>query len=169
MEDEEIDQLIDQSFCNIYHHKNPNGSYEWRNQLASMMYDLLYTGRAMHDNDYSLMADGNLLLHKKRVLAEYGYNLPNEEPINDLMYSPKVEYTYTFVDKLTIEKQRTNPKFILTALRQDEKVAQCIKDPEAFTYEILKFANEDNEFAYGCFYKAFPEYSTKYSEEEREL
>lgn len=169
LQDKEIDQLIDQSFRNIYHHKNPNGSYEWRNQLASMMYDLLYAGKAMHDNNYSLMADGNLLLHKKRVLAEHGYNMPGEEPINDLMFDSDTQYDVSFVRNLSVERQRVNPKYLMLCLRRHICTANDIKDQEAFIYEALKFVNEENTFAYEAFYQAFPEYSTKYSEEEREL
>lgn len=160
--DKDIDDLMDQSFINIFSNAMPEGNYEKRNQLASAMYDLVYAGRAMYEKDFSLIEDGSLLLHKKKILAEYGYNMPNEEPINDLMFSSEARYTRDFVKDLSIEKQRVNPRFLLTVMRKDESIINDIKDKEAFKYEVLKFADESHEFAYGCFYRAFPECSSQY-------
>lgn len=162
LSNQDIDILMDQSFINIFSNAMPEGNYETRNQLASMMYDLVYVGRAMHEGDFSLIEEGSLLSHKKTVLAEYGYNLPNEEPINDLIFSPEAQYTRDFVKNLSVEKQRVNPRFLLAVMRKDEFVVNYIKDVEAFKYEVLKFANENNEFGYGCFYRAFPECSAQY-------
>lgn len=135
---EEIEKIVDISYYKLYYNELPSGSYEQRNMQATVMYDLFQIVQYNYDPSYDL----NILLdhHKKKeTLAQYGYTIYGEIPLNNLIHD-SVDYVdnISLLNNLSIEQQRVNPYLILRCLMVSQETKNYIKDEEAFIYEMKR-------------------------------
>lgn len=138
LSNEEIAEIIDEAYHDLYYNIYPSGSYEHRNLVATVMYDLYHVVQYNYDNNYdiSVLKDTSL---KRKTLAEYGYTIYGEDPINDLLHNYcDFSADMSLLANLTAEQQLVNPKLLLRCLVTDGKTVDYIKDKEAFVYETSK-------------------------------
>ena len=136
--DEDIYKIIDQCYHNLYENIMPVGTYKEQSIQATVMYDLLHTAMYMYDGTHNLdiLTD---LDRKRKVLAESGYTIYGEEPLNNLLHEfYKYRNDISLLEKLSIEEQRINPKLLLWCLRTNADTLNYIKDIDAFLYNTMK-------------------------------
>lgn len=155
---EEIEKIIDISYYKLYYNELPSGSYEQRNMQATVMYDLFQIVQYNYDPSYDL----NILLDhqkKKEILAQYGYTIYGEIPLNNLIHD-SVDYVdnISLLNNLSIEQQRVNPYLILRCLLVSQETQNYIKDEEAFIYEMKReYESYEDEIKIGLMI-SYPQY-----------
>ena len=158
LSDEEIEDVLDESYHKLYFNISPTGTYEQRNLQATVMYDLFHVVQHNYDSNYDLTV---LKDHtkKKETLAKYGYTIYGEDPINDLFHN-----SFDFLEDisrlslLSIEEQRTNPLLILRCLIKTEETVNYIKDKEAFIYETKRRFSDFGEDIQNKLMDSYPQY-----------
>ena len=158
---DKIAEIIDEAYYNLYYNIYPSGSYEHRNLVATVMYDLYHVVQYNLDNNYdiSILKDTSL---KRRTLADYGYTIYGEEPINDLLHN-YCDYNedVSLLSELTIERQRVNPQLLLRCLLHSKDTVNYIKDEEAFLYEIGKRYDNYDDAIKNVLLECYPYYFTE--------
>lgn len=156
--DSDISNIIDTAHYNLYNHQYPDGDYETRNLIATVMYDLFHVVQHNYDSSYDLSIL-NDFSKKQKILADYGYTVYKKDPINDLS-----DQTYAYIknlsllDELTIEQQIVNPLLLLRCFILKQDTANHIKDKEAFIYEIEKDFYSYSEEIQSLLLDSFSEY-----------
>lgn len=158
LSDEEIKDVIDESYHKLYFNISPSGTYEQRNLQATVMYDLFHIVQYNYDSNYDLTV---LKDHtkKKETLAKYGYTIYGEDPMNDLFHN-----SFDFLEDisrlslLSIEEQRANPLLILRCLMKTEETVKYIKDEEAFIYETERRFSNFGEDIQNKLMDSYPQY-----------
>ena len=143
---QQIENLIDLCFLNLFNQNIPLGTYEEQNLQATVMYDIASVSHYMYEYMHSefMMHEPYIIDRQlKRIsLAKYGYTIYNEDPVNDLM---KIASSYIVGDKeikdLTLEQQKVNPKLLLLCLSFGKITIDDIKDKESFISELRKMYN----------------------------
>ncbi len=143
---QQIEDLIDLCFLNLFNQNIPLGTYEEQNLQATVMYDIASVSHYMYEYMHSefMMHEPYIIDRQlKRIsLAKYGYTIYNEDPVNDLM---KIASSYIVGDKeikdLTLEQQKVNPKLLLLCINFGKMTIDDIKDKESFIYELRKMYN----------------------------
>lgn len=138
LSDEEIEDVIDESYHKLYFNISPTGTYEQRNLQATIMYDLFHVVQHNYDSNYDLAV---LKDHtkKKETLAKYGYTIYGETPVNNLLRDGAIYlHKIYLLGDLSLEQQRVNPYLILRCLMVSQETKKYIKDEEAFIYEMKK-------------------------------
>lgn len=144
--DNDISDIIDTAHYNLYNHQYPDGDYETRNLIATVMYDLFHVVQYNYDSSYNLSVLKNFS-KKQKVLADYGYTVYKKDPINNLSGQIFIYMeNLSLLDELSIEQQIANPSLLLQCFILDQNTANYIKDKEAFIYEAKKHFY-DYEFA----------------------
>lgn len=138
LSDEEIEDVIDESYHKLYFNISPSGTYEQRNLHATVMYDLFHVVQYNYDSNYdlSILKDHT---KKKETLAKYGYTIYGETPVNNLLRDGAIYlHKIYLLDDLSLEQQRVNPYLILRCLMVSQETKNYIKDEEAFIYEMKR-------------------------------
>lgn len=157
----EIAEIIDEAYHDLYYNIYPSGSYEHRNLVATVMYDLYHVVQYNYDNSYdiSILKDTSL---KRKALAEYGYTIYGEDPVNNLLHnSCDYNENIPLLSELTIEQQRVNPQLLLRCLLHSKDTVNYIKDEESFLYEIGKRYDNYDDAIKSVLSECYPYYFTE--------